>query len=116
MRFLALYTPDKSRAGIPPTKDHIEGMGRLVDDMMKAGTLIATGGLLPASFRAKSSGGKITFTDGPFAEAKEVIAGFAILEARSKEQLIEMSERFLKVAGDGESELRLILDAPPEAT
>jgi hypothetical protein len=117
MRFLAMYTPDKSRAGVPPTKDHMEQMGRFVDEMMKSGALIMTGGLLPASqgLRVKSSGGKITVTDGPFSEAKEVVAGFAILEARSKEDLIEMSKRFLKVAGDGESELRQIMDAPPEA-
>jgi len=117
MRFLAMYTPDKSRAGVPPTKEHMEQMGRFVEEMMKSGALITTGGLLPASqgFRVKSSGGKVTVTDGPFTEAKEAVGGFAILEARSKDDVIEMSRRFLKVAGDGESELRQIMDAPPEA-
>jgi hypothetical protein len=94
----------------------MEQMGRLVEDMMKAGTLITTGGLIPGSFRVNSSGGKITVTDGPFAEAKEFVGGFAILEAKSKEDVIEMSKRFLKVAGDGESELRQIMDAPPQAS
>ena len=117
MRFLALYTPDKSDAGVPPTKEHIERMGKFVDEMFKSGALIATGGLLPASqsFRVKSADGRMTILDGPFAEAKEAIGGFAILEARSKEDVIEMTQRFLKVAGGGQSELRPIMDAPPQA-
>ena len=112
MRYLALYTPDKSRAGVPPTQEHMEQMGRLIEEMMKAGALITTGGLLPGGFRVKSSGGRISITDGPFSEAKEVVGGFAILEAKSKEDVIELSTRFLKVAGEGQSELHQIMGGP----
>jgi hypothetical protein len=116
MRYLAIYTPDKKRAGIPPTREHFEQMGKLVGEMMKNGTLLATGGLLPPSqgVSVRLSDGNFTVTDGPFAEAKEVVAGFALLQANSKEELIEMTKRFLKVAGDGESEIRPIMDGPPE--
>jgi len=61
--------------------------------------------------RVRSAGGKVTVTDGPFTETKELIAGFAILEARSKQEAIQMARDFLTVAGDGECELRQIYTA-----
>jgi hypothetical protein len=113
MKFLAVYTPDAKTAGDPPSKERMAEMGKFVEESMKAGTLLATGGLLPISeggARMRSSGGKITVTDGPFTEAKEVIAGFAMIEAKSKEEAIESCRRFLEIAGDGESELRQIME------
>jgi hypothetical protein len=64
----------------------------------------------------RKSGNAITVTDGPFTEAKEVVGGFAILEARSKEHVIELAREFLQVAGDGECEIRQIYTAPDETT
>jgi hypothetical protein len=113
MRFLSIYRPDKKTAGVPPSKEHMAEMGKLVEEGTKAGTLLATGGLLPISkggARIRCSGGEITVIDGPFTESKELIAGFAIIKAKSKEEAIEGARRFLKIAGDGESELRQIME------
>ncbi|MFC6933903.1 YciI family protein [Actinomadura yumaensis] len=76
-------------------------MGRFIDETSKAGVLLATGGLDPRATHISSSGGKITVTDGPYAEAKEVVVGFALIEVRSKEEAIELSKRFWRIVGDG---------------
>ena len=113
MKFLSIWTPDAKTAATPPSKEFMEEMGKLIEQSMKAGTLLATGGLLPASqggARVRSSGGRITVTDGPFTESKELVAGFAIIQANTKEEAIESAKRFVKIAGDGESELRQIMD------
>jgi hypothetical protein len=117
MRFMCIYRPADTKAmesGVPPTCEMIAEMGRFIEEMAKAGALIATDGLLPTAqgARIRQSGGKVTVTDGPFTEAKEVIGGFAIIQARSKEEAIELNRRFLKVAGDGEVELRQMYDTP----
>jgi hypothetical protein len=108
MRFLSIY---KSReTGVPPTPEYMATMQRLVEEGMRAGWLIATEGCLPSALgaRVRATAGNISVTDGPFAETKEVIAGFALLEAKSKEDAIRMAKEFLAVAGDGECELRQI--------
>src|SRR5712691_541669 len=102
-------------------------MGKLVEEGMKAGWLLATEGWLLATegwllategclptalgARVRNSNGKVTVTDGPFAEAKEVVGGFAILRAKSKEEAIQLAKDFLEVAGEGECELRQIFEA-----
>ena len=108
MRFLSIYKT--AETGVPPTPEHMETMQRLIEEGMKAGWLLATEGCLPTALgaRVRSSGGNVIVTDGPFAETKEVIGGFAVLEARSKEEAIQLTRRFLAVAGDGECELRQI--------
>ncbi len=90
-------------------------MAKLIEEMAKAGVLLATDGLQPSSkgARVRISGGKFTVTDGPFTEAKELIAGYAIVQVKSKEEAIEWAKRFLKVMGEGESEIRQMHDAPP---
>ncbi len=113
MKFLTIYTPDKKTAGVPLSKEHMAEMGKFIEESKKSGELLATGGLLPISKGGacvRSSGGKITVTDGPFTEAKELIAGFALLELKSKEEAIESCKRFLKVAGDGESVIYQIME------
>jgi hypothetical protein len=113
LKFLSIYTPDEKRAGVLPTEEQMAEMGQLIEESMKAGTLLATGGLLPISkggARVRRSGTDITVVDGPFTETKELIAGFALLQAKSKEEAIEMTRRFLKVAGDGETELHQIME------
>jgi hypothetical protein len=117
MRFMCIYRPADTRrfeAGTPPSQDEVAGMGKLIGDMVKAGVLLATDGLLPSAkgARVRLSGGKFTVTDGPFTEAKELIAGFAIIRVESKAEALEWCERFLKAAGDGESEIRLMWDTP----
>lgn len=113
MKFLSIWTPDPKTANVPPTPEFMAEMGKLVENAMKSGEVLLTGGLLPASkggARVRSTGGKITVIDGPFTESKELIAGFAILQAKSKEDAIESAKRFVKLAGDGESEIRQIMD------
>jgi hypothetical protein len=94
--------------GEPPDEQLYADMGRLIEEMTRAGVLLATGGLDPVGTRIRSSGGKITVTDGPFAEAKETIVSFALIEVRSKEEAVELSRRFWAVAGDGEGEIRQV--------
>ena len=112
MRFLSIYKT--AETGVPPTTEHVVAMGKLIEESMKAGELIATEGCLPSAkgARVRRAGGKVTVTDGPFTESKELVAGFALLEAPSKEAAIEMTRRFLDVAGDGECEIRQIFEAP----
>lgn len=106
MRFLSVYkTVEK---GVLPTEEEMAKMGKLVEEGMKAGFLLAVEGCMPsaAGARVRLSSGKLTVTDGPFIESKEVIGGLALLQANSKEEAIELVKQFLQVAGDGECELR----------
>ena len=111
MKFLSIYK--NAERGVPPTQEEMATMGKLVDEGFKAGWLLATEGCLPSKFgaRVRRSGNQLTVSDGPFTESKEVVGGFAILKANSKEEAIELARQFLKVAGDGECELRQIYEA-----
>jgi hypothetical protein len=113
MRFLCLYKSSKPE-GTPPTKEEMERMGKLVEDGFKSGKLLATEGCLPSSkgARVRQTAGKYTVVDGPFSESKEVVGGMAVIQADSKEEAIEQVKAFLKVAGDGETELRQLYEAP----
>jgi hypothetical protein len=113
MRFLSIYKSVEK--GVPPTPAEMARMGKLVEDGMKAGFLLAVEGCLPsaAGARVRLANGKITVTDGPFTESKEVVGGLAVLQANSKAEAIEMARQFLGVAGDGECELRQLYDAGP---
>ena len=88
-------------------------MGKLIEEGMKGGWLIATEGCLPSALgaRVRSTNGKVSVTDGPFTQSKEVVGGFAILRANSKEESIQLVKDFLEVVGDGECELRQIYEA-----
>lgn len=110
MRFLSIYKT--AETGLPPTQEEMASMGKLIEDGMKAGYLLSVEGCLPSATgaRVRLSGGNLTVTDGPFAEAKEVIGGLALLQANSKEEAIELAKQFLHVAGDGECELRQIFE------
>src|SRR5713101_3253070 len=111
MRFLSIYKHAERNA--PPTQEEMAKMGKLVEEGMKAGWLLGTEGCLPSALgaRVRSSNGKLSVTDGPFTESKEVVGGFAILQANSKEEAIQLAKNFLQVAGDGECELRQIFEA-----
>ena len=110
MRFLAIYRSRET--GLPPSPENMAAMAKLIEEMAKAGVLLATEGCLPSSqgARVRISEGKFTVTDGPFTETKEVVGGFALFQVKSKEEAIEWTKQFLKLAGDGESEIRQIYD------
>jgi hypothetical protein len=111
MRFLSIYKcPERNT---PPTPEEMARMGQLIEKSMKNGTLLATEGCLPSALgaRVRLSDKKITVTDGPFTESKEVVGGFAILQANSKEEAIALAKEFLEVAGEGECELRVLYEA-----
>ena len=111
MKFLSIFKSVERNT--PPSQEEMTRMGKLVEDGMKAGWLVATEGCLPTALgaRVRNSSGKITVTDGPFTEAKEAVGGFAILRANSKQEAIQLTREFLQVVGDGECELRQIFEA-----
>lgn len=105
MRFMMMTKNDPSVPMSPPDPEMYAAMGKLIEEMTKAGVLLATGGLSPNPTQVVSNNGKFTITDGPFTEAKEVVVGFALIEARSKEEAVEFSRRFWQVAGNGAGEI-----------
>jgi hypothetical protein len=118
MRFLSMVRSKEGAAGCQPTPQLMQDMGKLIEEMTRKGVLIATGGLLPSSQgkRLRLRHGNLSVTDGPFTEAKEVIGGYAILEAATMEEAVELTKRFLRVHGDEwdvECELRPL--AGPES-
>jgi hypothetical protein len=104
MRYL-MTTKASSRT---PDESLFAEMGRFIEELTASGALLATGGLEPGGLRLTSLDGEITVTDGPFAEAKEAVVGFALIETRSKEEAVELARRFRKIVGDGESEIRQV--------
>jgi hypothetical protein len=111
MKFLSIYK--HAETGVPPSQEEMAKMGKLVEEGMKAGWLVATEGCLPSALgaRVRNTSGNLTVTDGPFTEAKELVGGFAILRANSKEEAIQMAKDFLKAVGEGECELRQLYEA-----
>jgi hypothetical protein len=111
MRYLCLYKPDK-KEGVPPSQQEMAEMGKLIEEMTSAGVLLATEGCLPSAMgaRVRLSHGRFSVTDGPFVETKELIGGMALIQAKSKEEAIAWTQRFLKVAGDGETEIRQVYE------
>lgn len=110
MRFLSIYkTAERT---VPPSQEEMTRMGKLIEEGMKAGWLLGTEGCLPSALgaRVRRSGGNVTVTDGPFTEAKELVGGFAILKANSKEEAVQLAKDFLRVVGEGECELRQLYD------
>lgn len=113
MRYLMMVKATKEyEAGAPPSPALMAGMGKLTEEMMKAGVVLSSEGLHPSSkgTRIKHSGGKRVVIDGPFAEAKELIGGFAIVKAKSREEAIELANRVVEVhvqAGIPEIEMEL---------
>lgn len=101
MRFISMVRINENTSQQPSERLMTE-MGRLIDEMTKAGVLLDTAGLRPTSegVRVTLSGGRTSVVDGPFTEAKEVIGGYAILEAGSMDEAIELTRRFLLVHGD----------------
>lgn len=116
MRFMTIWKTSRELVDDErgPTPEEIARMGAFIEELTREGVLISTDGLQSSAkgARVRSDGGKITVTDGPFVEAKELVGGFAIIDVPSKAAAIEVTRRFLAVAGDGESEVRQMYDGP----
>ena len=116
MRFLSMIRINESTRQAP-SEQLMADMGKLMEELTRTGQLVSTAGLRPSSEGVRvrlHSGGRLSMVDGPFTETKEVIGGYAILEAASKAEAVELTRRFLKVHGadwDVECELRQ-LDGP----
>lgn len=119
MRFLGLVRSAEGQ-GAPPAA-LMEAMNGFIEASLKDGSLVQTGGLAPgsAAVRIRQSGGRLSFTDGPFVETKEVVGGYAILEAPSRETAVEIMRAFMQLherhwpAWQGECELREMVFVTP---
>ncbi|HEY2408646.1 MAG TPA: YciI family protein [Polyangiaceae bacterium] len=111
MKFLMTYAASARSA--PPTPEHMAAIAKFSQEMTDAGILLMTGGLVrpTTGTHVRLSGEKFAVTDGPFAESKELIDGFGLVEVKSKQEAIEVAERFMRVAGDGEGEILQVFDA-----
>ena len=113
MRFISIFTHEPSNRG--PTQAEMAAMGKLVEEGMKAGWLVATEGVSfgTTGLRVHRSGdGKVTVTDGPFAEAKEVLGGYALMKAASRDEILDLTRKFLGVAGQGTCEIYQLYEMP----
>jgi hypothetical protein len=112
MRYVSIYTHEPNPH--PPTPELIANMTALIEEGMKDGWLITTEGISfgDKPMLVRSRKGKITVTDGPFTEAKEVLGGYAIMEARDREHVLELARKFLAVAGDGTCEIHELYAQP----
>lgn len=109
MKFLSIFKTVEHHV----SREEMTKMGKLVEEGLKAGYLLGTEGCLPSALgaRVRRTGEKVVVMDGPFIESREVVAGFALLQANSKAEAIELTKQFLAVAGDGECELRQLYEA-----
>ncbi|HEY5675601.1 MAG TPA: YciI family protein, partial [Myxococcales bacterium] len=118
MKYLTFIRHSEAYRESPPPAALMEAMGKFVEKSMKDGSLVDTGGLLPSKdgSRLRLAKGKITVSDGPFTESKEVIGGWAILKADSKAEAIRISRDFLELHRkhwpefEGECEVRPMFD------
>ena len=118
MKYLTFIRHPESYRQFPPPSELMEAMGRFVEKSLKDGTLVDTGGLLPSrdGVRVRLAAGRITVTDGPFTESKEVIGGWAILNADSKGEAVRIATEFMELhqkhwpGFEGESEVRPMFD------
>ena len=122
MKFMMIIKSDKvTEAGVMPSEDLLIAMGKYNEELVKAGVLLAAEGLQPSSkgARVRHAGGKATVIDGPFAESKELIAGFWLIQVKSKGEAIEWAKRVpfdpngpsATSDGTGEIELRQVFEA-----
>ncbi len=114
MKFLMTY---EQTTKAPPTPEKMAAIGAFSQQMAKSGILLMTGGLQRPTkgTHVKLSGSDFTVTDGPYAETKELIDGFALIQVASREEAIEVARKFMTVAGDGHGEILQVFDpgGPP---
>jgi hypothetical protein len=115
MRFMAMVKASaESEAGVMPSEQLLAEMGKFNEELVKAGVLLAGEGLQPSSkgARVRFSGGKRTVIDGPFPETKELVAGFWLLQVKSKEEAIEWIKRCPNpMPGESEIEIRQVFES-----
>lgn len=115
MRFMVMIkATNDSEAGIMPTQELLTAMGKYNEELVKAGVMLAGEGLQPSAkgARVKFSGSRRNVIDGPFAESRELIAGFWLWQCRSKEEAIEWAKRCPNPTGqEGELEIRQVFEA-----
>jgi hypothetical protein len=104
MRFLMTM----NGGGPEPDEQLYEQMARFVEELTKEGVLLATGGLDRAGTHMSAKGGKVTVIDGPYAEAKETIVSFALIDVRSRDEAVELARRFWQIVRDGEGDIRQV--------
>ncbi len=106
------YSTENNEAGIMPTPAEMEAIGQLMGEYASSGVLLSGEGVHPSSkgARIEFSGGDTRVIDGPFAEAKELIAGFAILEVKSREEAVEMAKRFAAATGAPRIDVRQVVE------
>ena len=112
MRFMMIVKHAEKQG--PPPKQLMDAISKLAEEETKAGTMLGSGGLAPTAqgARVRLSGGKVTVTDGPFAETKELIAGFWMIQVKSKAEAIEWVKRCPNpLEGDAEIEIRQVFEA-----
>lgn len=112
MRFMIIRKADRNTEADPtplPSEALLAAMGKYNEELVRAGAMLDGAGLQPSrkGARVKFSGGKPTVIDGPFAEAKELIAGYTLIQAKSREEAIEWVKRWPPLDGDGEVELEI---------
>ncbi len=117
MRFMTIVKTRET--GAHPSPALIDKIGKLSEEAARKGAMVGMGGLMPTAMgaRARLANGRITFTDGPFTEAKEVIGGYAIYDVGSKKEAIEWTRKFLEAHiglwdQDLEVEVRQMMDDP----
>ncbi|WP_437564503.1 YciI family protein [Sorangium sp. So ce542] len=118
MKFLMTFASNPSAP--PPSPETLAKLGEYTQRMLASGTVLLTGGLVRPShgIQIKNEGGKVTVTDGPFTESKELIDGFAVVNANSKEEAIALSSEFMQIVGDGHGEILQMFEPggpPPDA-
>jgi hypothetical protein len=114
VRFLCLFKSAAQAEGTPPSEGEIAAMGKFIQESVKAGKLLATEGCLPSAMgaRLRLTNGAFKLTDGPFTESKEIVGGFALIQATSKQEAVEFTKTFMKISGDGEIEIRQLHEQP----
>ncbi|HEX7778388.1 MAG TPA: YciI family protein [Vicinamibacterales bacterium] len=122
MKFMMMVKAGNAyEAGEPPAKELIDAIGQITQEMIEKGVLVDTGGLLPSrtGARIRVAGGQLTVLDGPFAETKELVGGYAILKVASRDEAVALGRRFMKLHADvlgptyeGELEIRQLADQP----
>ncbi len=118
MKYLTFIRHPESIRQSPPPPGFMDAMGQFVQKSRASGALVDTGGLLPSKdgVRLRLADGKLTVTDGPFAETKEIIGGWAILKADTKEEVVRIATEFMELhrkfwpGFEGESEVRPMFD------
>jgi hypothetical protein len=116
MKFFSVFTIDPSAPPAPPDPQMYAAMGALIKELMDLGKMLDTGGVMPTgvSVRVSRAKGSTSVTDGPFAEAKEIVGGLALFDVASKAEAAALTERFLALVGSGTCTLYEVSPTPTQ--